>query len=480
MTYDIKFKNFSIFKDETKIKFSPINFLIGANGSGKSSVLKILNIIERNFEISNVNKFDLGNIDYQINNKRKPLEITVQIDKNVFRKYKITIHKLDPNHSLEDSYVSKNELNLVYLDLDNKLILETRPTLNDNSTHGIKVFLDYNRLINIIENEEIRNKLKLFQPIKNKIETTLLHPNFIDPRFFESWFWSEGFTLLLRNLIDEKENNFHNKKISSELITHISKLFKTKEHTELNTNNRNASEEIKLLDLELIRWNDLGLGKRVFTPEDSFGKTLLNMDYAMEPGSIYDTREFLSKWTKEFFGSEAKFEFKKIDKEFNYYVAKLANHFLTEQSTGNYRILHLICKLALMTYSSSWVNFLQKKDAFFVQKKFLVFEEPESNLHPDFQIKLAEMIFDFSKLTDRYLIIETHSEYMIRTMQYLVAKNGSSTDSVGILNFGQEGKVKSIKINPNGSLSDNFFSGFFTYSELLRLKLDALNYERNN
>jgi predicted ATP-dependent endonuclease of OLD family len=476
--HNLKFKNFSLFKEETKINFSPITLLIGSNGSGKSSVLKLLNIIERNFEFSKVNKFDLGNISYQINDKRKPLEICVQISKNIFRKYKISIHKLD-GHSLEDSYVSKNEFHLIYLNEENEVILETKPV-----THGVQVLLYFNRLIRIIENEDIVSKLKMFYPLKNRIETNLIHPNFIDPKYFESWFWAQGFGSLLKDIIDQNEStNDYNKQLLDEILSHLSGLFKTKEFNDRNTNNFDSDDESRLLNLEIIRWNDLGHGKRIFTPEDSFGRTLKNLEYAMQPGSIHCTREFLSKWTQEFFGLGSKFHFKRIDSEFFYFVAKINGHLLTEQATGIYRILHLICKLSLMTFSPHWMNLFQKKSMSFAQKSFLVIEEPESNLHPDYQIKLAEMIFEFSQLTDRYVIIETHSEYMIRTFQYLVAKNENSDKQVGIINFGSEvnrGKVKHISIRPNGSLSDNFYSGFFNYSEDLRLMLDALNNQRNN
>jgi hypothetical protein len=70
-------------------------------------------------------------------------------------------------------------------------------------------------------------------------------------------------------------------------------------------------------------------------------------------------------------------------------------------------------------------------------------------------------------------------------LQYLVAKDEEeiNKDQVGIINFGSDkdfGKVKHISICPNGALNDNFYSGFFSYSEDLRLMLDALNYNRNN
>jgi predicted ATPase len=90
---------------------------------------------------------------------------------------------------------------------------------------------------------------------------------------------------------------------------------------------------------------------------------------------------------------------------------------------------------------------------------------------------------NFNQKFKSNIIVETHSEYMIRMMQYLVAKNEGSDTHVGIINFGSEeklGKIKQIKIKPNGALTENFYSGFFNYSENLRLMIDALNYQRNN
>jgi hypothetical protein len=74
---------------------------------------------------------------------------------------------------------------------------------------------------------------------------------------------------------------------------------------------------------------------------------------------------------------------------------------------------------------------------------------------------------------------------MIRALQYYVAKDNqeNSIDHIGIINFGTDknaGKIKHISINQNGSLTDNFYSGFFNFSEDLRLMLDALNYQRKN
>jgi hypothetical protein len=199
-------------------------------------------------------------------------------------------------------------------------------------------------------------------------------------------------------------------------------------------------------------------------------------------------KEFLFKWIKVFFGETAKFSFNRVQKEFSFYNVKLNEKYLTEHGTGVFRILHMICKLSSFYYSQDLLQYLPKdlsktNELPFISRKFLILEEPEANLHPDFQVKLAEMLFDLSKNSNCHVIIETHSEYMIRMIQYLVAKNEGTHDQVGIINFGTEqdaGKVQDISIKPNGALSDNFYSGFFNYSEDLRLMLDALNNQRNN
>lgn len=93
-------------------------------------------------------------------------------------------------------------------------------------------------------------------------------------------------------------------------------------------------------------------------------------------------------------------------------------------------------------------------------------EEPESNLHPDYQSKLADIIQSFAK-EQRRLVIETHSEYFIRKLQYLVATNKLNKDDVIIYYFNsitdknKNKPVKAIGIKRDGSLDGEFGKGFF-------------------
>tara|TARA_R100000935_G_scaffold10692_1_gene21353 strand:- start:3307 stop:5067 length:1761 start_codon:yes stop_codon:yes gene_type:complete len=118
----------------------------------------------------------------------------------------------------------------------------------------------------------------------------------------------------------------------------------------------------------------------------------------------------------------------------------------------------------------------------------LIIEEPEANLHPNLQSKLADIfllaIETFPRLD---LIVETHSEYLIRKLQYLTAKKELGTDKSVIYYFNsdkyvtsQEPKVKKIEITKTGNLTDTFGPGFYDESIRLQFDLMKLNQEQNN
>ena len=120
--------------------------------------------------------------------------------------------------------------------------------------------------------------------------------------------------------------------------------------------------------------------------------------------------------------------------------------------------------------------------------EILIIEEPEANLHPNLQSKLADIFALAVKTFPRLnLIIETHSEYLIRKLQYLTAKGDISPNETSIYYFNadkyvspQEPKVKQIEIRENGNLSDTFGPGFYDETTRLQFDLMKLNQEQNN
>ena len=94
------------------------------------------------------------------------------------------------------------------------------------------------------------------------------------------------------------------------------------------------------------------------------------------------------------------------------------------------------------------------------------------------------MFMEANELYNINFILETHSEYLIRKLQYLVASKKLETEKVIVYylnNFNakesleNESQVVEISINEDGSLDGDFGSGFFDEAtnwkfELMRLK----------
>jgi AAA15 family ATPase/GTPase len=117
-----------------------------------------------------------------------------------------------------------------------------------------------------------------------------------------------------------------------------------------------------------------------------------------------------------------------------------------------------------------------------LEKTTFIIEEPEANLHPRLQSLFADMIIDANIRYGIQFIIETHSEYLIRRMQYWTAKRKINPKDVNLYYFYQKDKipkgekqVKKIKIQDDGRLSSNFGPGFLDESSNLLLELYKLS-----
>lgn len=115
------------------------------------------------------------------------------------------------------------------------------------------------------------------------------------------------------------------------------------------------------------------------------------------------------------------------------------------------------------------------------KKITLYIEEPEQNLHPALQSRLAEMFYEVWKNTDGKVefLVETHSEYLVRQTQVIAAKaidNGEYTtdevnDILKVYYFPEEGLPYSMEYRQNGYFEKPFGTGFYDASGNLSREL---------
>lgn len=134
---------------------------------------------------------------------------------------------------------------------------------------------------------------------------------------------------------------------------------------------------------------------------------------------------------------------------------------LSDKGYGAGQLTTILLQMALMIDAAPMSIVKEKSDP----RPLLMIEEPEANLHPSFQSSLADLFTEVSTKYGIKLVIETHSEYLIRKLQVLALLEELDRKSVVIYYCDQDRNnntyLNVIEILPDGSLSENFGKGFF-------------------
>jgi AAA15 family ATPase/GTPase len=155
--------------------------------------------------------------------------------------------------------------------------------------------------------------------------------------------------------------------------------------------------------------------------------------------------------------------------EYGYNEIKLVSktnkesRFLVDFGFGTLQVVSILMKIALEIEKNQ--NQQQHQSP-----HIIIIDEPEANLHPKWQSKLADVFVNAAYHNQVQLIIETHSEYLIRRFQYLVAKEKLPNEGVKLYYVNDkktatQNKVEEIQIEPNGNIDfSKFGEGFFDVS----------------
>lgn len=139
-------------------------------------------------------------------------------------------------------------------------------------------------------------------------------------------------------------------------------------------------------------------------------------------------------------------------------------HNLGDMGRGTIQLVTLFIHLAIILkkYRGSTIN------------PIVLVEEPEQNLHPAVQTKLATL---FAELHDKYsltFIIETHSEYLIRKTQVIVADKKNNILYVNpfkVYFFPQKEPPYELEYRKDGKFANEFGTGFFDEASNLAFEI---------
>lgn len=465
ITSDIPFEEYD--------KISEIGVLFEKNNSGQNSFNQDLELFNSKY----ANFLNLGIVDFKKIWKIIP-EAQIEFENILCSFYNSEISKSYSNFSNDIiKFLSLNTWTMQEKYSENDII--TPSNLIANFTDGFSADMGLITLLFVFEkryassdgsyrcmpNEE-------FVKINNSIDpTNKLYENLLQKGFLNL---IEEFAGVLSNYLKKEKNHnlfqdFSYQKISVDIKTSIHKL-----HLKHNCS--------------FVSSNRFTLN-RSYSFEDGSDLTNLLKELEKSDKTVRNTcLEFINKWLKEFdIADELKLISDEDTGNFKIYLTQnKKSTLLADYGLGTNQLLPIIFSLSLHKY--------ERKDVYqeILISKTVIIEEPEANLHPSMQSKLAEMFIEATNKFNIKIIAETHSEYLIRKLQFLIAKNDSNIESENVVIYyfykptnelvksKKVNQIEKIEIDKFGRLSKEFGGGFFDEADNSALDLFLLNQYNKN
>ena len=113
-----------------------------------------------------------------------------------------------------------------------------------------------------------------------------------------------------------------------------------------------------------------------------------------------------------------------------------------------------------------------------VPEAAVLIEEPEIHLHPKAQADLASVLVEEAKLSDKQIMMTTHSEHVVGRLLTLVAEGELSPEDLAIYSFEKDERgvcsASEIEVTDRGQVSRGLKGFFETDMDEMRRYVEAL------
>jgi predicted ATP-dependent endonuclease of OLD family len=399
-------KNFKAFEGEHHFHFRDITFFIGTNSSGKSSVIDGLKVLN-NKENHAILEFD--KLIHE-NTNEDGFELVFRLFHWRGKSGRIVSSNLLPddiNERIKNCVGLIDNLYLRFKIRKNKTYeLTNRDEIFEN-LDLFPVILEELEQIDLLLNEKVKDELFRFSLDKVRGVRDLIRTITNYQKLFSE----------LESIVESGKKQLDNFKITSdndaENHAHLESQIEIKTYYQMdriyeifikNIETYTFFSEQNRFSKNVIPFNGMrGNYTSLFRPHTS---ELLNKHFDIEGQIIVMNNEvFIQNQNKEL---------KALDQFFGRGMIRLVK----------YLVLNMIHYL-----DDDRSDKDQRSEQ---ESRLFIIEEPEANLHPALQSRLADYLVQVNRETGIQFIIETHSEYLIRRMQYLMAHSfyKESEDSI--------------------------------------------------
>ena len=405
MNFEVKIQNLGKIRD-AKIPIAPLTIITGANGSGKSfftkSLYSILSTLNKNVFRDSINR-DILWVD----------RLLVILSEDLSRKSKNDIEDLESlRENVKDIIEKLYELNLHGLE---SYLVAIRKL-----EHDLKKF---RKSVQAFEKRIKKAKTK-FASIEHVLQMLNQEVNSMEKKIVNS---PNSYYEFIVSIINNEINNNFQIKSSNELITFEENFASIAIDENFVYQVKRDSKNLIELDLGFAD-NIRTLNEVVFFESPAYWKVREALIYRKDVSRYEDYKErLLTGVPKYFYDLDKLFNLNLTEtsnNEFGYLADKIENilqgSFQFSGGTLTYVDKETSREIPKNLISFGMTNLgmihalLQKE--IITRGSFIFIDEPESNLHPEWQILLAEILVELAN-NGVNVIVATHSSDMLKALE---------------------------------------------------------------